>query len=236
MPVRPRTSFVSQLADGAAAMAQEPMVVGLFLTQVVVYGVLSPSVYALLPVYATDVFGVGPQELGILTSSMGVGAILGVLTMATLSSKVSRGWAALVVLSIAALAMIGLSQTGSFAAAIALLIVYNACVVSLTTIKSSGIQSLVPAHLRGRVAALTTMSNGLFPVGTIVFGAIAQWRGVSTATIAGAGILSYRSCGYTSATRNSANSDSSHKTFVWRSTIICSQQSTTSQPTLAQSG
>ncbi len=33
--------------------------------------------------------------------------------------------------------------------AIALLIVYNACVVSLTTIKSSGIQSLVPAHLRG---------------------------------------------------------------------------------------
>ncbi len=184
-----RPSMLTQIVEGAAAMARDRVVVALVLTQVVVYGVLVPAVYGLLPVYAADVFHVGPAGLGLLTSSLGVGAIIGVLITASLGSAVPRGKAALVTLAMAGVAMIGLSQTTSYYFAIAMMVLFNAGLVSLTAIKSSGIQSLVPSHLRGRVAALTTMSNGTLPIGSLVFGAIAQVYDAPTATIAAAVVL-----------------------------------------------
>ena len=184
-----RPSMLAQIVEGAAVMARDPVVVALFLTQVIVYGVLVPAVYGLLPVYAADVFLVGPAGMGILWSSLGVGALIGVLTTATLASAVPRGWAALVVLAVSGVAMIGLSQTTSFYFAIAMLVVFNGGLVSLTAFKSSGILSLVPSHLRGRVAAITTMSNGTLPIGSLAFGAIAQRYDAPAATLTAAAIL-----------------------------------------------
>ena len=72
-------------------------------------------------------------------------------------------------------------------AAIAMLILFNGSLVAMTAIKSSGIQDLTPENLRGRAAALTTMSNGTSWIGGLVFGAMAQWQDASFATLVGAG-------------------------------------------------
>jgi predicted MFS family arabinose efflux permease len=194
-PIRPEggggemRSMLREILEGAAAMKRNPVVVALFLNQVAVYAIMVPAVYGLLPIYAADVIGVGPAGLGVLNSSLGAGAIAGVLIMATLGSAVPRGWATLVIMTMAAVAMIAFSQTDSMPAAIAMLVLFNACLVAMTAIKSSGTQHLMPKHLRGRVAALTTMSNGTMWIGGFVFGALAQWQNAPAATLVGAAVV-----------------------------------------------
>ena len=48
-PQSQRPSGFSQLAEGVAAMARDPVVVALFLSQVIVYAVMVPTVYGMLP-------------------------------------------------------------------------------------------------------------------------------------------------------------------------------------------
>ena len=193
-PIRPEDSgetrsMLREIREAAAAMKRHPVVVALFLNQVVVYAVMVPAVYGMLPIYAADVLEVGPAGLGVLNSSLGAGAIGGVLIMASLGSAVHRGWATLVIMSMGAAAMVAFSQTGSMPAAIAMLVLFNGSLVAMTAIKSSGIQDLTPENLRGRVAALTTMSNGTSWIGGLVFGALAQWQDASLATLVGAGVV-----------------------------------------------
>ena len=185
-----RPSILKQIVEGMAVMVREPVAMALFLTQIMVYGLMSPAVYGLLPVYAVEVFHVGPAGLGALNSSLGVGAVIGVLIVATLGSAVRRGASALVLLIGASVAMIGFSQSTSILVGIVMLVLIHGCLASLTAVKSSGIQALVPSELRGRVAAITSMSNGAFPIGGLVLGAVAQWQDAPTATLAaGATVL-----------------------------------------------
>jgi MFS family permease len=184
--IESKRSVPEQILEGMVAMTGNPVVVALFLTQVVVYGIMVPATYGLLPIYAADVFLVGPAGLGLLTSACGVGAIFGVLITATLGIRLPRGKASLVVLAISAIAMIGFAGTTSFYVSIVMLGIFNAGIVSLTAIKSSGIQSLVPQNTRGRVAALTTMANGVGPIGSLAFGACAQTFDAPTATVVAA--------------------------------------------------
>ena len=183
-PAGARPSMPTQIVEGIAVVVREPVVAALFLTQVMVNGIMVPAVYGLLPVYAKDVFDAGPAGFGVLNASLGVGAIIGVLIIATLGSAVRRGRATFVLLAVASIAMIGFSQAKSMYVGIVMLVLYHGPIASLTAVKSSGIQALVPRELRGRVAAITLMANGAFPIGGLIFGAVAEWRDAPTATLA----------------------------------------------------
>ena len=179
-----RPSMLKQIVEGIAVVVREPVVMALFLTQVIVNGMMVPAVYGLLPVYAAEVFDAGPAGLGVLNASLGAGAIIGVLIIATLGSAVPRGRGTFVLLAGSSIAMIGFSQARSMFVGIVMLVLHHGSLASLTAIKNSGIQSLVPRDLRGRVAATTAMSSGAFPIGGLIFGAVAQWQDAPTATLA----------------------------------------------------
>jgi MFS family permease len=140
------------------------------------YGALlcfGPSPALILPVFAVKVLNVGPERLGFLFSSVGIGTIFGALIVASLGGDARKGrlyvmgiliWGAAVSsfalsrrlpLSMAALLAVGLAQT----------------VVATTTITL--LQMRVPEQMRGRVMSLNTLLiMGVRPLGDFPAGAL----------------------------------------------------------------
>jgi MFS family permease len=99
-----RASAMANLKEGFAYVRSTPTVLALMILAYV------PRVFAvpyqtLMPVFQKDVLQVGPEGLGLLMAAPGLGAVLAVLTLASISSRVKRQ----VFMLIASTIMLGLS-------------------------------------------------------------------------------------------------------------------------------
>ena len=159
--------------------------------------VLLPAVPALLilnyiifiPVYARDILATGPAGLGLLTGSIGVGAAIGALSLATLRPSGGSGRLLMTGLAIVGIALATFAVSRYLPLSMAALALVGTFQVTFYSTTNTLIQVLVPAHLRGRVLSLYLLTSiGLIPVGNIVGGAIAEITGVEP-VLAGGGIL-----------------------------------------------
>jgi len=143
----------------------------------------------LMPVMAQDVLGLGANGYGAMMAATGVGAILGSLTIARYGSSLPRGRLMFATELGFSAAVIGFSQSRSFLAAIVLLMCLGFCMISYMTNANTTIQLIVPNELRGRVMSIWTLvSFGMMPIGSLVFGAIAQVWGAPLALALGGAI------------------------------------------------
>ena len=134
----------------------------------------------LLPVFATDVLHGGPDTLGLLTASTGLGALLGALCVAYRNSVLGLGrqiaWAS---------AMFGLSLIAfSFSHVLwlsMLLLVSGGFAVMMETAASNTIlQTIVDDDKRGRVMSFYAMAFlGAAPLGSLLAGSLASHLGVA---------------------------------------------------------
>lgn len=83
-----------------------------------------------------------------------------------------------------ALFLFGLSPW--FALALPLVLVANVCASVFSTQNNTGIQLLIPDHVRGRIMSFMMMSFGLTPLGTLPVSALAQGFGAPVAVCTGA--------------------------------------------------
>lgn len=159
--------------------------------------VLLPAVPALLvlnyiifiPIYARDILATGAAGLGFLTGSIGVGAAIGALSLATLRPSGGSGRLLLTGLGIVGVALTTFAVSRSLPISMAALALVGMFQVTFYSTTNTLIQVLVPAALRGRVLSLYLLTSiGLIPVGNLVGGAIAEVTGVE-AVLAGGGIL-----------------------------------------------
>jgi MFS family permease len=151
---------------------------------------LGPSSALILPVYAVQVLHIGPERLGLLFSSSGLGSILGALTLASLGYSVRKGhlyfsgilvWVSTFAvfavsrslwLSMLALAMLGVGQAFAGTTTITLL------------------QTRVPEHMRGRVMSLNTLLiMGVRPLGDFPAGALISALGAPETVLLSAGLV-----------------------------------------------
>lgn len=128
----------------------------------------------LAPVFARDVFHRDAQALGYMFSAVGAGALVSaaLLTGRTspegLASWIGRGaW------------LIGLSQLGFALSpylplALGFLCFNGMGIVLVMAGSNTLVQSRVEDRLRGRVMGLFVMSQGMYPVGSLVTGALAS--------------------------------------------------------------
>lgn len=143
----------------------------------------------LMPVFARDVLHVGARGFGLLTASIGVGALASALGLAVFGGRMRKGkillWAgpafAVTIGAFAAarwfpLAMVALAASG-FA-----MVLENAVTNTL-------LQTLVPDGLRGRVMGFWTfVFVGLAPIGSLQVGWLAGWVGAPAAVEIGAAV------------------------------------------------
>ncbi len=144
---------------------------------------------ALLPAFAKDVLNAGPEGLGLLSASIGMGALIGALTIASLGHFKRKG----LLLTIGNLGFpllaILFAFSRSFISSMVLLVGIGVGFMVQNSMSNSLVQQIVPDHLRGRVMSVYMLVfQGFFPIGSLISTSIAQEYGAPMGAAIGAGV------------------------------------------------
>ncbi len=114
---------------------------------------------ALFPYYAERVFHVGPEGLGLLYASMGVGALVAAVGSGWTARVKRQGLTILVAVTVwgAAIAVFGVLDERMFGLACVLLAIAAAADIVSTILRGTILQLVVPDALRGRLNAINLM-------------------------------------------------------------------------------
>ena len=183
-------SALANLKEGFAYVLSTPAVLAL-MTLAYVPRIFAVPYQILMPVFQKDVLQVGPEGLGLLMAAPGVGAVIAVLTLASLGSRIKRqGW--LLVGSIVVLGgfLILFSQITWFPLALATLVLVGIFQMLFLASTATILQMMVPDELRGRVLSLYMLDRGFMPLGALFAGTSAHFIGApSTVAIMGAIVI-----------------------------------------------
>lgn len=148
--------------------------------------VFGMSYSTLMPIFAEDIWYVGPKGLGSLLAANGVGALLGSITLALLSHS-GRGPLLVKVGSTGfAASMIGFAFCPNAYFAMGALVLSGWFMVLFYATTNTLVQGQAPDRLRGRIMGLYTLCFiGLVPFGAFLSGALARWAGAPTAVVIG---------------------------------------------------
>jgi MFS family permease len=150
------------------------------------FAVMLGGVTALLPVFARDVLGTGPEGLGLLRSAPAVGALAMsiVLSRHMVSRRVGIWLFASVAAYGLAIAVFGLST--SLVLSLIALASYGAADAISVVIRHSLVLSRTPNEMMGRVTAVNTMFTGTSGMlGDFRAGVMAAWLGAVPAVLFG---------------------------------------------------
>ena len=186
VPEHEEQPWLERIAQGAAYARKEP-VVGMLLIVVAVFSLFAMTRLTLIPLFADQVLDVGAQGFGFLLGSMGLGALVGALTLAFSSDLGAdprrQFWMG--VIWVAALLVFSVSRV--YALSLISLFVAGYCQISFVAAANSRIQTMTPDHLRGRVMALYAQALiGVGPIGNLQAGALATLLGPPKAMAIGA--------------------------------------------------
>jgi MFS family permease len=183
MRLRPRTvgdgggSVFERLREGFAYAADFRPVRALLLVLAALSLVGMPYVI-LLPVFAEAVLGGGPSTLGFLMSAAGLGALLGALWLA--ARRTVRGLSAVIAVAagVFGAGLVAFSMSRTLLFSLPVLVVTGAGMMILAASINTVLQTIVPAHLRGRVMSLYAMAfMGMGTIGSLAGGWLATALG-----------------------------------------------------------
>ncbi len=183
------TSFVSDFVEGTRYVMSDPVLLPILLMSAAAYVLIVPTVHGLLPVYASEVFDVGPVGLGLMGSALGLGAALGAVTLASVQTLRHKGRFMIGLLALSLAAAMAFSQSALLAVALPLIVLVNVGFGSFTMVRSTSIQLIAPNAMRGRAVAVNSMGSGLSLIGGLALGGAAQLLGAPHATLIGAAFM-----------------------------------------------
>jgi len=145
----------------------------------------------LMPVFARDVIGRGPEALGILMGASGAGALAGAIMLAMRKSV--RGLAGVLAIATAIFgaALVGFSLSTNLYLSAALLVPVGVSFMHEVAGTNTLVQTLVPDEMRGRVMSLFILCFlGIMPFGNLLAGSVASIIGApATVRISGAVLI-----------------------------------------------
>ena len=184
-----REQFLPALRAGGRYVRHEP-VVRLLCGRVAMFIAPGSAMWALLALIANRGLGLNADGYGVLYAGLGLGAILGALTLGRLRRRMSGN----VVLTASALAyaasMAGLVLVHSLLPAFPLLILAGYCWSAQLATLASELQLYLPNWVRARALAVYMMTfMGAQALASPVWGIIAQRAGVATAILVAAALV-----------------------------------------------
>ena len=147
----------------------------------------------LLPALARNELGGGPDGLGVLTSALGGGAILGSLLIARRDPGKDKASSLLIIGSILGLLLVGLGLSRWLPLTAGLLAVAGLCNAVLFAVSTSAISELAPERLVGRAMGVLMMTLAIMPIGSFPAGALASIAGTGSAIALYGGICALAS-------------------------------------------
>ena len=167
-------SAVHQLKEGFRFVLHEPPVRALLLLLGAV-SLFGMAYSVLMPLFADEILHAGPQGLGWLMGSAGVGALCGALTLAMKREVYGLGrWITLGATGFgASLIVFGQSRL-LWLSCVMMLAAGYAMMVQMSS-SNTVIQAMVPDRLRGRVMAIYAATfMGMAPLGALLSGTLAH--------------------------------------------------------------
>jgi predicted MFS family arabinose efflux permease len=150
------------------------------------FAVVLGGVYALLPVFARDVFHVDSSGLGVLRAAPGAGAFLAAMLLAHRQPKQHIGKIIFGAVGLYSVAIIIFALSTSFLLSLGLLAVLGFSDMISVVIRMTLIQLETTDDMRGRVSAVNSLfvsaSNQL---GDFRAGLVAAWLGTIPAVVVG---------------------------------------------------
>ena len=171
IPVRNESStMIGDIKGGLSYMVGNRAVLLLIILSFATM-VFAMPIRFILPIFAKDVFSVGPEGLGYMMSGMGVGALVGALTIASLGKVKRRGFALTASGVLSGGILLGFSAMAYlipvYSAALVFMILIGLLQAARMTLNSSLMMEYTDQEYRGRVMSILTLNMGLMPAGVI---------------------------------------------------------------------
>ena len=174
-----KSSALKDTQEALRYVVNSPIVGGLILLSILPF-LFGLSINTLLPAFSTDVLNGGPDDLGLLMTGMGFGAILGSLALAKMSSVTKKGfW----IIGTGALwgGLVAIFSTTNDYLISTIVIGFIGFVSAINmSMNRSVMQLQVAQSMRGRIMSVDMMSHGLMPLGILPIGYIAETTSVQT--------------------------------------------------------
>ncbi len=175
---RPVTGVHSDILEGLRYVRVKPVLIALL--AIAVIPILFGMPYQMLmPIFAGDVLGAGPSGLGYLMAAMGTGALIGSLIVASLGDYRRKGILLLASCGLFGAFLVVFANSQTLWLSLALLVGVGAASAAYMSVNNTLLQVNAEDRIRGRVMSLYMMTIGLFPLGVLPAGAIAEVTGVA---------------------------------------------------------
>lgn len=185
---KPSTSLLAELQEGLRFVAAEKES-SLLLLLIAVISLFGIPFVPLLPLFADGILHVGPQGLGMLAASSGIGALAAALLLTLQREPRCKG--RLVVASglLFGICLLLFARSNQYYASLLALLFSGVGIVSLLALANCLLQHRCPVPLRGRVMGLYTLTlAGMAPFGHALMGLLAGTVGAAAALSLGSTI------------------------------------------------
>jgi MFS family permease len=169
-------SFLSSAREGFAYVVSNKLILALMVLGLAPM-VLGMPFISLMPVFAVNVFGGGSETQGLLMAMVGIGAVTGALTIASLGRRQGSGKLMMMGAAGFGVALILFSRSPVLWLAALFIFIGGMSNSSYTTQDQTIIQTLAPAHLRGRVLGIYLLNRAMTPFGSLLAGVLANYLG-----------------------------------------------------------
>ena len=182
-PAPRNSSALRDLKEGLIFIRGNRLILAL-VSLVAAVSLFGISYVILMPVFANNVLHAGVKGLGVLMSSIGVGALLGSLGLASLGDFKFKGRLLIISVFLFALSLIIFSLSRNYILSVSALIFVGCSSFIPVALINTLLQTNVPDEFRGRVMGLFMITfAGIMPFGNLISGSLAQSFGVSAALL-----------------------------------------------------
>ncbi|MDY6845457.1 MAG: MFS transporter, partial [Thermodesulfobacteriota bacterium] len=181
----PASSIINDIKEGITYIKQTQLVrqVMLLLGTISLFAM---NFWILIPVYAKHEMHQNIKGFGIVTASMGVGALIGALIIASISYLGPKIFFIIFGAFGTSISQVLLYFTHSYHTIITTLIILGLSSIFYLTSTNTTIQLMVPDNLRGRIMSIfTLLMLGIMPIGSLFAGSIANKYGSPLALLIG---------------------------------------------------
>lgn len=183
--VRDRRALWQDLVEGFRYVRNRPRVSSLLMLSAV-NSLFGAPYFAMVPLYARDIFHLGATGLAVMSGTAGAGAFGGALLVAYLGDFRRKGWLVLGGAILFGICIANFALTTNLALSLIFLFGLGFAIVVSVANTNTLLQKLVTDQMRGRVMSMFILSfMGTMPIGNIIAGWLSTQYGPQRILAAG---------------------------------------------------
>ena len=185
---RPAGSVWLNLREGVSfAMGNRP--IRIVMWTVLITDGLGYSSWSMFPVVTRDILDAGPVVLGLLSTFLGTGGLIGTLALSSFGDFKPKGWVFIGAAFCFGAFLVLFAFSRSLPLSLALILLTGASAVTYDILAHTLLMSLTPDAMRGRIMGLYTFLMSGISLGSLALGTVASWLGVKWALTGSGGII-----------------------------------------------